>query len=144
MGEYPDDDPASYGMDSAFVTAANDHVTRQLGVDWARPYVAFNRDALMKWDWLGPVPPETPTWPRYVNVAPVLGRLLRENPGLRVLIANGLYDLATPFYAVETSIAANGIDSRRISMTYYEAGHMMYLHEPSLGALVDNIRAWMG
>jgi carboxypeptidase C (cathepsin A) len=57
-----------------------------------------------------------------------------------VLMANGLYDLATPFFAVETTIAGNGIDASRIDMTYYEAGHMMYVHEPSLKQLVADFR----
>ena len=80
------------------------------------------------------------SWPGYVNVAPELGRVQRENPGLKVLMANGLYDLATPFFAVETTIAGNGIDAGRIDMTYYEAGHMMYVHEPSLKQLVGDFR----
>jgi carboxypeptidase C (cathepsin A) len=77
-------------------------------------------------------------------VAPILGRLLRENPTLNVLIANGIYDLATPFHACECTVAGNGIESGRVRMTYYEAGHMMYLHQPSLQALVSDLRDWMG
>jgi len=142
-GEFPDDDAASYGMDSAFVSATSDHLTRVLGIDWNRPYVAFNRDALMQWEWTAKAGADSFRWPGYVNVAPTLGRLLRENPHLKVLIANGLFDLATPFYAVESTIAANGIDADRIRMTYYEAGHMMYLHDPSLAALVGDLRSWM-
>lgn len=143
-GEIPDDDVSGYSIDSAYVTAMNDHLTRVLGIDWGKPYVAFNRDALAKWDWHGPRKDETPRWPGYVNVAPILGKLLRENPALRVLAANGIFDLATPFHAVETTIAGNGIDAARVRMTYYDAGHMMYLHEPSLGALVADLRSWIG
>lgn len=69
-----------------------------------------------------------------------LGRLLRESPSLRVLIASGYYDIATPFYAAESTVARNGIDARRIAMKYYEAGHMMYLHDPSLDALMADLR----
>ena len=60
---------------------------------------------------------------------------------MRVLMANAYYDLATPFFAAENTVAGNGIDSARVRMTYYEAGHMMYLHEPSLDALVQDMRA---
>jgi carboxypeptidase C (cathepsin A) len=142
-GEAPDDDASSYAIDAAYVTAMNDHLTRVLGIDWGKPYTAFNREAMTKWDWHGPRKDDTPRWPGYVNVAPTLGRLLRENAGLRVLVANGIFDLATPFYAVETTIAGNGIDAARVKMTYYDAGHMMYLHEPSLGALVADLRRWI-
>ena len=141
VGELPDNDPASYAIDSAYLTAINDDLTRVLGIDWDRPYTTFNRDALTKWDWHGPKKDDAPRWPGYVNLAPVLGRLLRENPDMRVLMANAYYDLATPFFAAENTVAGNGIDSARVRMTYYEAGHMMYLHEPSLDALVRDVRA---
>lgn len=142
-GEMPDNDASSYAMDSAYVTAVNDYLTTRLGIDWNRPYTAFNRDALTKWDWHGPKKDDVARWPGYVNLAPTLGRLLRENHSLRVLIANGMYDLATPFHAVETTIAGNGIDAERVRMTYYEAGHMMYLHEPSLDALIGDFRGML-
>ncbi|MBN8892703.1 MAG: peptidase S10 [Rhodospirillales bacterium 70-18] len=140
VGEQPDSDPSSYAIDSAFVSAMNDHLTRALAVDWDRPYTVFNRTALEKWDWHDGRKGQPTGWPGYVNVAPVLGQLLRENPSLRVLMANGLYDIATPFFAVESTIAGNGIDAARVRMTYHEAGHMMYLHEPSFAALVDDLR----
>ncbi len=130
-------------MDGAYVAAMNDHLTRVLGVDTGKPYTVFNREALMGWAWVAPPKEGSARWPTYVNVAPVLGKLLRENPSLRVLVANGLFDLATPFHAVETTMVGNGIDSARLTMAYYEAGHMMYLHEPSLSALVADMRGWM-
>lgn len=142
VGETPDADASSYAIDSAYVGAALDHLTRVLRIDWDLPYVPFNREALTKWDWSGPKT-EATRWPANVNVAPTLGRLVREQPGLRVLVANGMFDLATPFGAAEATIAGNGIDATRVRMTYYEAGHMMYLHRPSLDALVSDLRALM-
>ncbi len=142
-GETPDNDPASYAVSPAYVTAMNDHLGRALGVDWDRPYVNVNREVGQKWDWRGPQSESASRWPAAVNVAPVLGRAMRENPGLKVWMANGLYDLATPFFAAETTAAGNGIDATRISMTYYPAGHMMYLHEPSLAALMADMRSWL-
>ncbi len=139
-GETPEDDPASWAVDSAFVSTANDVFTRSLGVDLDRPYQSFNQAALKGWTW--PLKADEGLgWPRYLNVAPILAKLLRQNPTLRVLVANGLYDLATPFYAAETSLAGNGIEAGRIRMTYYPSGHMMYLHDPSLIALMGDLRA---
>ncbi len=140
VGEMPDSDPSSYAIDSVFVSAMHDHLTRALGIDWDRGYTVFNRVALEKWDWHGGKKGQASGWPGYVNVAPILGQLLRENPALRVMMANGLYDIATPFFAVESTIAGNGIDAGRITMTYHEAGHMMYLHEASFAALVNDLR----
>lgn len=143
-GEHPDADPSSYAMDGAFVAAMNDHLGRVLKVDWDRPYAVFNRKALTGWAWAAPRDGEPSRWPSYVNVAPTLGQLLRQNPTLKVLMANGYYDIATPFFAVESTIAGNGIDASRITMRYYEAGHMMYLHQPSFDALVADLRRLVG
>jgi carboxypeptidase C (cathepsin A) len=55
-----------------------------------------------------------------------------------VHVANGYYDLATPYLATEYTFAHLGLDEslyRNISMSYYEAGHMMYIHIPSLAKL---------
>jgi carboxypeptidase C (cathepsin A) len=63
---------------------------------------------------------------------------MSQNPHLRVMIASGYYDLATPYRAVEHTLATLGLDPtlrKNIAVEYYEAGHMMYLHGPSLHEL---------
>ena len=144
-GDVPDNDASAYGIDGAYVAAINDHLGRVLGVEMDRPYRILHRPILEKWDWLGTRPEPNPKagWPTAVNVAPALSRLLREQPLMRVLIANGLYDLATPFFAVENTLAANDIAAERVEMTYYAAGHMMYVHEPSLDAFNADIRRFI-
>ncbi|MBI1778740.1 MAG: peptidase S10 [Proteobacteria bacterium] len=140
VGELPDADPSGYAIDGAYTSAVNDYLTRGLEIAIDKPYVSFNMEALKKWDWYGTKDDKAPRWPGYVNLAPELGRLQREIPALRVLMANGLYDLATPFFAVENTIAGSGIDRERVAMAYYEAGHMMYVHEPSLKQLHADFR----
>jgi carboxypeptidase C (cathepsin A) len=71
---------------------------------------------------------------RSVSVTEDLGALLRRNPHLRVHVACGLYDGATPFAAAEDTIAALRVPAEaheRVETAYYASGHMMYLHEPS-------------
>lgn len=71
---------------------------------------------------------------RSVTVADDLGTLLRRNEFLRVHVACGLYDGATPFAAAEDTIALLKVPAaalERVETAYYRAGHMMYLHEPS-------------
>ena len=143
-GDAPEADSSSYAIDTAYVAATNHHFSRNLGIVMDRPYVGFNRDALLKWDWLGK--PNLSAgfarvWPTSVNVTPGLSRVLREQPNFEVLIANGLYDLATPFFACELSLITNGVNRDRVRMTYYEAGHMMYVHDASLDALAADVRA---
>jgi carboxypeptidase C (cathepsin A) len=78
----------------------------------------------------------------YVNVTDDLRRALLANPHLKVIIANGLYDLATPFFAAEYTadhLAIGPILRKNVALTYYEAGHMMYFHPPSLSKLRDDL-----
>ena len=71
---------------------------------------------------------------RPIDVTPLLERAMRTNPHLQVHVAYGYFDGATPHFAAEDVIARLQIpDSLRanIEHRYYEAGHMMYVHEPS-------------
>jgi carboxypeptidase C (cathepsin A) len=59
---------------------------------------------------------------------------MRANPHLRVHIACGDHDGATPYFAAEHTVAHLQLPAElreRIDLRYYEAGHMMYVHEPS-------------
>jgi carboxypeptidase C (cathepsin A) len=52
-------------------------------------------------------------------------------------VLNGYYDLATPFFGTEYTMEHLGLEKKlraNIEMKYFEAGHMMYLHPPSLAA----------
>lgn len=69
-----------------------------------------------------------------IEVATSLTTALRSNPHLRVHVSCGYYDGATPHFAAEYVFAHLKIPAeaaQRIEWTYYEAGHMMYVHEPS-------------
>jgi len=83
---------------------------------------------------------------KYLDVAETLRTAMTRNKRLRVLVTNGFYDLATPFAATEYTFSHLSWDAQlteRISMTYYEAGHMMYLHEPSLAALKNDVSRFL-
>ena len=47
---------------------------------------------------------------RYVNVAEMLRQAMTQNPNLKVMIANGYYDLATPFFATEYTVNHIGLE----------------------------------
>ena len=72
---------------------------------------------------------------QYVNVAETMRKAMTYNPHLKVFVANGYYDLGTPYSATEYTFNHLGLHKslqNNISMGYYEAGHMMYIHMPSL------------
>ena len=79
---------------------------------------------------------------QYVNVAETLRKAISINPYLKVFVANGYYDLATPYYATRYTVNHLGLDpslSANISLGFYEAGHMMYIHLPSLARLRSDL-----
>ena len=69
-----------------------------------------------------------------LHVLDKLAAAMRVNPHLRVHVACGYYDAATPYFAAESDIAHLAIPAElagNVEFAYYEAGHMMYVHEPS-------------
>ncbi len=81
---------------------------------------------------------------RYVNVAPRLKAAMDKDKTLRVFVANGYCDLATPFAATEYTFARLPRSiNERVTMAYYEAGHMMYTHLPSIRQLRDDLAKFM-
>ena len=60
---------------------------------------------------------------------------MNRNPYLKVFVANGYYDLATPYFATEYTFNHMGLDpalKKNITMGYYESGHMMYIRKNTL------------
>ena len=85
---------------------------------------------------------------RYVNVGETLRRAMHKNRHLKVLFASGYYDLATPYFASDYTVSHLQLDKaleQNVRVTYYESGHMMYIHAPSRRKLVKDARdfyAW--
>jgi carboxypeptidase C (cathepsin A) len=149
-GERFDADPSGTGFGADYAAAALDFLSRDLKIDMGgRRYLLLNRSGVKPdWDWKVPDTERwslgmNPEWPTYVNVAPFLGDEMRRNADFRVLLAMGYYDLATPFFAVENSMYQTGMLPARVTFAYYDAGHMMYVHEPSLVKLAADIRAFV-
>ena len=83
---------------------------------------------------------------RYVNVAEDLRQAMTQNRDLRVFVASGYYDLATPYFATEYTFDHLGLDPGlrdQVTMAYYESGHMMYIHLPSLAQMREDLVAFL-
>ncbi|MFQ5563675.1 MAG: S10 family peptidase [Parvularculaceae bacterium] len=139
VSENPEADPSGYGIDGAFTAAMLDYFSRSLGVDIAERYVTLG--GVRKWNWDAN---DGGGDNSYVNVAPWIERAMRQNKDLRVLSANGYYDMATPFFGTEMTLAQPGFDRSRLTISYYPAGHMMYLHPASMEKLAADVRKFIG
>jgi len=83
---------------------------------------------------------------KYVDTSENFREVLSRSKGTKVLVANGYYDLATPHFATEYTFSHMGLDPevrRNVRLEYYEAGHMMYVHLPSLEKLATDLREFV-
>ena len=139
-GETPDNDPSFYGIDAGYTAAVNSWVRETLGFKTDREYQSIGREPGQYWDWsLGG------GWGRnaYLNVAPLIGRAMRENSQLRLFNAQGWYDFATPFFGAEYSLNRVGIPQDRVQFHYYDAGHMMYVRDEDRAKLSADLREFI-
>ena len=139
-GETPDNDPSFYAIDGAYTAAINSYARDTLKFSPERRYVTIG--SVGPWDWqLDGADRDSQV---YLNVAPYIGQALRENKGLRVFVGQGWYDFATPFFAAEYALSRTGMPKDgRIQFHYYDAGHMMYVREPDLVKLSNDVRAFI-
>ena len=136
-------DAGGDAISPAFKSALMDYISRDLEVAWDRSYLApADKDLYPQWNWR-PIPEDTHWNPMPVNTAHDLSAALRMNPGLRVFVASGYYDLITPFFDAEYTLNRHDIRPGRISYKYYSGGHMMYVHEPSRTQLLEDTRAFI-
>jgi carboxypeptidase C (cathepsin A) len=137
-GERPEYDPSYTAVQGTFTEGLNLYVHRQLKFESDLPYEILT-GRVQPWNY------GTAT-NRYLNVAPALRSAMAANPELRVLVANGYYDLATPYGATQYTFNHLSADRKlldRVTMTYYEAGHMMYIHKPSLVKLKKDVSTFL-
>jgi carboxypeptidase C (cathepsin A) len=144
LGEEADYDPQSAAISSAFTAAFLDYLHGDLKFGIGKTYnvTAFNIGGQWDFKHRAPgVPFPLPVPDTALDLAHAMG----YNPNLKVLVLNGLYDLATPFLATESTFDHLGLEKSlrdHVQMKYYEAGHMMYVHEPSLKQFKADIAAF--
>ena len=83
---------------------------------------------------------------RGVAVTDKLSAAMRANPHLRVHVACGYTDGATPYFAAEHTLAHLRVPPElrgNVATAYYPAGHMMYVHEPSRLQQSADLAAWV-
>lgn len=140
LAERPAFDAGSAAISAPYSTHLNRYLAEDLGVELDRPYHISGPDVGRNWVWNRANPRGEPM---YVNTARDLAWAMSYNPQLRVLVASGYYDYATPFFDAEYTLLRHGIAMDRVTMTYYEAGHMMYLHHPSFEQAMADVRTFV-
>ncbi|MGB1685083.1 MAG: S10 family peptidase [Pseudomonadales bacterium] len=132
-------DPSFDVVQGVYSACLNDYVRRELRFESDLPYEILSFKVFPKWKY-------DEFQNNFVNVAETLRGAMMKNPHLKLFVANGIYDLATPFYATEYTMNHLGLRDdvdKNVTMAYYDAGHMMYTHKPSLKALSGDLKKFI-
>ena len=125
--ETPEYDPLLTNIMGPYTAAFYDYIRRELKFETDLPYEILS-GFVHPWSY-------REFENAYVNVGETLRAAMTYNHHLKVFVANGYYDLGTPYFATEYTFNHLGLDEelrKNVTMEYYDAGHMMYIHIPSL------------
>jgi carboxypeptidase C (cathepsin A) len=126
-GEQPEFDPSHAAVQGPYTATFNQYVRGELHYESDLPYEIIAR-LYEHWSY-------KEFENKYVNVAETLRSAASMNHHLKIHLASGYYDLATPYFAAVYTVNHLGLDPSlldNVSLSYYEAGHMMYVHKASL------------
>ncbi len=132
-------DPFNTGVSAAFTAGFMHYYTNDLGFRQTRKY-SVSGGVGQDWDWLHTLPSGQRTL--ITNTAIDLATSMTLYPHMKVLIQQGYFDLATPTGVLEYVLSHMDLDAEqraRITVEMYEAGHMMYVHPPSLEKFKDDL-----
>ena len=144
IGESMTYDPFSASVGPAFTAAFLDYMHRELDFGHDLEY-RVSGGLWQRWDWTHTTPSGGQWGPQklpFPNTSIDLAVAMHRSPGMKLLVQQGYYDLATPQVATEYVLDRMDLPPAQranITVTYYEAGHMMYLHPPSLDQYKDDI-----
>lgn len=137
-GEYHEVDPSYAAILGPFSSTLNDYVRRELNYEVDTRYeILSNLHETWKYD---------EYQNQFVNTAENLRMAFQANPNLKVIVCNGYFDLATPFFATEYTL--NHIEipveiQSNIETRYYLSGHMMYIQLNSLKEVAADLRRFI-
>jgi carboxypeptidase C (cathepsin A) len=145
IGEAADYDPQETAISGAFIGAFNTYIREELKFGQDKSYKPAAEFGGNRWDWKHEGS-DFGFFPGSPSVVLDLVQAMVSNPRLKVEFEDGIYDLATPFMEVEYTADHMGLPEnirKNIRQQYYEAGHMMYLHDEDLAKLKKNVASFI-
>jgi carboxypeptidase C (cathepsin A) len=137
-GEYPDNDPSMSAIRPPYTSMFNQYVRSELGWKSDATYYILG-GGIGRWDWGG-------GREGFPDVSGALRDAFSKNPDMRLFVAAGHYDLATPYYATQYTLDHLMLEPKeraRVTTKQYEAGHMMYIDETELAKLKADVGAFI-
>jgi len=134
----PDFDASEAAIRPPYTATFNNYVRTELGYKSDLEYYILGGGITSPWNWN--------TNNGYVDTSTALRNALAKNPYLKIFVAMGYYDMATPYFAAHYTLHHISLDPallKNISTGYYEAGHMMYIDEKQLTKLTSDVDKFM-
>ncbi|CAN5828080.1 peptidase S10 [soil metagenome] len=134
-GETPDFDPSMAAIRPPYTSTLNQYLRDELEYESDVPYFILG-EGVQGWDF------GISSSGGYADTGNALRNAMAKNPHMKVFIASGYYDLATPYAATEYTLSHLGLDPElreNFQVEEYEAGHMMYIREHDLEALKEHV-----
>ena len=144
LSKEADYDPQSAAISSAYISAFNDYVRTTLHYGYDKTYRP-DTDLWKTWDFKH-APPNRSDSVLAVNTMPDLASAMKYNPNLKILLAGGYFDLATPYcegrYEMQHLQMPTNLQTN-IQYHYYQSGHMVYAHQECLKQMHDDVVAFI-
>lgn len=135
-GETSEFDPSSTEITPPFTAVFNKYVRDELGYKTDMYY--YPSGGIQPWDY--------GVQNGFGDTTSLLREAMVKNPYMKVMIAAGYFDLATPYFAVEYTFNHMGLDPemhKNITVDLYQAGHMLYIDSDSHSKLKHDFTAFL-
>ena len=119
-------------IQGAFARCFNGVWKEKFNVDSKQEYVLLNKDMYFSWDYKVDTPP-----------CKCLEKAMHRNPRMKLMIASGYYDIYTTVGYARYVMSQFDYPKDRVSMKYYEAGHMLYVGEQTMKQLGKDLREFI-
>jgi carboxypeptidase C (cathepsin A) len=136
ISQFPDYDPSLNVIWPPFTTALNQYFREELGYENDTEYHILRG---LDWDW-------GDAKNGYSDTSAALREAMAKNPYMRVYVASGYYDLATPYYATIYTLNHMGLDPSahdRLTLEEFPVGHMVYVEKNALAKLQGDVDSFI-